>query len=68
MATWHQLRSKAKLYHATEWTVVEDPPNDTRTLTRFTAEAGAEWYLHKVKALRPHVPAYMLKPASERTS
>lgn len=63
VATWHQLKANVRLFHDTEWTVVEDPPNNTRTLSTFTTEAGARWYLDRVKKLRPHVPAYLLKPA-----
>jgi len=65
MATWHQQQASTKLYHDTEWTIVEDPHNDCRSLSTFTTEQGAREYLARVKALRPNVPAYLLKPASE---
>jgi len=41
MATWHQLQRPTKLYRDTEWTVVEDPPNDCRSLSTFTTEQAA---------------------------
>ena len=63
MATWHQLQAGPKrLYHETEWTVVEDPPNDTRTLSTFSTEPKAIEYLNRIKVLRPNVPAYILQP------
>lgn len=63
MATWHQLQRPTILFHQTEWTVVEDPHNDCRTLSTFNTEQLAREYCTRVKALRPNVPAYVLRPA-----
>lgn len=65
MATWHQLQRPVRLFHDTEWTVVEDPPNGVRTLSTFTTERGARDYCARVTARRPNVPAYVLRPATE---
>jgi hypothetical protein len=66
MATWHQQRAKGvKLYHETEWTVVEDPPNQCRTLSRFNTKTAADTYLDNLKRLGKAEHAYILKPASE---
>lgn len=62
MSTWHQRQNSVKLYHDTMWTVVEDPPNDCRTLTLFETEATARVYLDRVKAKGKR--AYILRPAN----
>lgn len=41
MATWHQLRRPVKLWHATKWTIVSDPPHDGRTVSRFDTREEA---------------------------
>lgn len=64
MATWHQLQRQTRLFHDTQWTVVEDPPHQTRTLTLCNTETEANAYRDRVKKLRPNVPAYVLRPAS----
>jgi len=65
MATWHQLKARPRLFHDTAWTVVEDPHNDCTSLTTFTREADARAYCDRVKALRPNVPTYVLRPAKQ---
>lgn len=62
MATWHQQQTPYRLYHDTEWTVVSDPPNQVRTLSTFTTEAGARTAMAKWKAAgEEHL--YILPPA-----
>lgn len=56
MATWHQMRSKTRLYHDTKWTALVDPPNDMRYAVLFDTEAEARAYCEK----RKH--AYVLRP------
>lgn len=62
MATWHQQqadkRKPFKLYDEDYWTVVDDPPNDCRTLTLFKTEAEAREYAAKFEH------AYVLRPAN----
>lgn len=64
MATWHQERRNARLYHDTQWTVVEDPPNDCRALSTFETRAAAEAWRDKIKALHPTWRVYVLQPAN----
>jgi len=66
MATWHQLNAPAvPLYHATEWTVVIDPPNEMRALMTFKTKALADVYRRNLKANNPRIypHSYILKPA-----
>jgi hypothetical protein len=65
MATWHQLQVKTVLFHATDWTVVIDPPNQMRALMRFSTKALADVYMRNLKANNPGAAAhsYILKPA-----
>ena len=62
MSTWHQRnawkRNPAPFWHATEWTVVVDPPEVTLSLMRFSTEREAQEYSSKV----PH--SYVLAPAN----
>ena len=65
MGTWHQNLRPAKLWHETEWSVVVDPPNRTRSVTRFYTEAEAKTYVENYKKLLgPH--AYILPPAKRK--
>lgn len=70
MATWHQEQAQARnpiaFFHATEWTVVIDPPNQMRALMRFTSKDLAEVYMRNLKANNPAAAAhsYIIKPAS----
>lgn len=65
MATWHQSRNPAKLYHETDWTVVIDPPHSMRSLYRTSTRELAEVYLRGLQANNPHIArfAYILKPS-----
>jgi hypothetical protein len=67
MSTWHQDKRPARLFHETEWTVVENPHNNTQTLCTFARESDAREYCSRVKTLRPNVPAYVLRPAKTVT-
>ena len=66
MATWHQLQRPTRLFHATQWTVVIDPPHQMRALMRFTSKALAEVYMRNLKHNNPNAAAhsYILKPSS----
>lgn len=64
MATWHQLRVQTRLYHDTQWTVVEDPPNECRVLALCETEAEANAYRDQSKAQHPTWSVYVLKPAN----
>jgi hypothetical protein len=65
MATWHQQQHPVRLYHATQWTVVIDPPNEMRALMTFTTRALAEVYMRGLADNNPgaYKHAYILKPA-----
>lgn len=69
MATWHQLqadkRNPAPLFHATDWTVVIDPPNQMRALMRFASKDLADVYMRNLKDNNPgaHAHSYILRPA-----
>jgi hypothetical protein len=66
MATWHQLKAApVPLFHATDWTVVIDPPNQMRALMRFSSKALADVYMRNLKANNPgaYPHSYVLKPA-----
>jgi hypothetical protein len=64
MSTWHQNKAlregRSSLQHETEWTIVDDPPNDLRTLESFTTESVARTMLAKRKEQGRHV--YLLPP------
>lgn len=64
MATWHQLKRPAKLFHDTQWTVLIDPPGEMRALMTFTTKALAEVYMRNLAANNPraHKHALILKP------
>lgn len=62
MATWHQLQARTRLYHDTQWTVVEDPPNDTRCLVTFDTREQAESRRDLIKTLHPTWSVYVLQP------
>jgi hypothetical protein len=67
MATWHQLKSKSKLYHPTQWTVVIDPPNEMRWMYLASTRELAEVYMRNLQANNPEAYrfAYILKPVGE---
>ena len=65
MATWHQQKAQTPLWHATDWTVVIDPPNQMTHLYRTSSRDLAEVYMRGLKANNPGAAAhaYILKPA-----
>ncbi len=69
MATWHQQqadkRNPTTFFHAIEWTVVIDPPNQMRALVRFSSKNLAEVYMRGLKENNPgaHQHSYILRPA-----
>ncbi len=67
MATWHQQRRPAKLYHETMWTIVTNPPNDLCTLYLEPTEQAARDRLAIWKANGRDVRyCYILKPAVDK--
>lgn len=67
MSTWHQQQRPVKLYHATEWTVVVDPPNQMTHCYRTSTKQLAEVYMRNLKANNPGAAAhaYILKPSGQ---
>ncbi len=65
MATWHQQRAKVVLFHETDWTIVNDPPNQCTTLSRFSTEDKAKETLETWQKNNPdaHRHCYILPPA-----
>jgi hypothetical protein len=61
MSTWHQDKRPVKLYHATKWTVVIDPPHACRAIARFDQQAAAEQYLSNIRE-RGEQHAYIVRP------
>lgn len=59
MSTWHQNVGMPKLYHAELYTVVNDPPHGTLTVTRFRCIEDAQRYADKTGG-------YVLPPSKER--
>lgn len=72
MATWHQQQAQRRnptpFWHATEWTVVIDPPNQMTALMRFSTAELAKVYMRGLKANNPNVAAhaYIIKPANRK--
>lgn len=64
MATWHQQQINEPLFHNTQWTVVIDPPHNTRGLMRFETRALAEKYMRDLRFNNPDVAkhSYVLRP------
>jgi hypothetical protein len=65
MATWHQLKRPAPLFHKTLWTVVVDPPGDTRCLHTFANQRGALMFVRTLRTnqLQLAKHTFVLKPA-----
>lgn len=65
MATWHQRRAMRRnpspLFHATQWSVVTDPPGGLLTVMRFASEESANTYAAKV----PH--SLVLAPSNKES-
>jgi hypothetical protein len=68
MATWHQMRARAPLYHETKWTVVDDPPNAMTTLMGFETEEGANAFVERAKARGSGRHMYVLPPGGIRVN
>jgi hypothetical protein len=66
MATWHQQRNPIKLYSDSRWVIVNDPPNDCRTLTTCATEEQARETLARWRENNPeaHRHCYILPPAT----
>ncbi len=67
MATWHQLQRPCTLHHATQWTVVIDPPGEMRALMTFRTKALADVYIRNLGANNPRVAphAFVVQPANK---
>ncbi len=66
MATWHQKRNPVKLYHATLWTIVTDPPCDMTTLWLEPTEQAAKDRLALWSSNGRDIRhSYILPPASK---
>ena len=72
MATWHQQQARKapgfRLWHATDWTVVIDPPGEMCGLYRTSTRALADVYMRNLKANNPGAArhAYILAPGGVR--
>lgn len=59
MATWHQQqaqrRNQIPLWHATQWTVVSDPPGGCMCLVRFDTKGEASAYQHRTRDKHSYV-------------
>lgn len=66
MATYHQEHTHTILYHPTHYTVVIDPPNQTRALVTFATLELAKVYRRGLLANNPGVypHSYILRPAT----
>ena len=62
MATWHQEQAQTRLWHATKFTVVENPPNDTQCLTLCDSREQADARAAIIRALHPTWSVYVLNP------
>jgi hypothetical protein len=68
MSTWHQQKAmregRVRLGHATDHTVVVDPPNALAVSVCFTTEAGALGYLERLQKTDPDTAkhAFHMKP------
>lgn len=65
MATWHQLQRTIKLYDDTRWTVVDDAPNQCRSMMLFATEDSARAYVARRMALGTGHHVYVLAPATK---
>jgi hypothetical protein len=67
MATWHQRNRPIKWGHATQWTVVIDPPNEfAYGYSTFTLEAAQQWR-EKLRINHPmsYPYSFIVKPTGE---
>ena len=58
MATWHQNKAPVRLDHATQWSVVIDPPHMCRAIYCTESRELAEVYRRNLQANNPHAHAY----------
>ena len=67
MSTWHQKQRPVPLFHATDWTVVIDPPNQMTHLYRTSTKQLADVYMRCLRENNPGAAqyAYILKPAKK---
>lgn len=67
MAMWQQ--QPGTLGHATQWTVVIDPPDDMCTLRRFSSRALADVYMRNLSDNNPRARevAHIIAPAGGRS-
>jgi hypothetical protein len=49
MATWHQSKSRVKLYDPVMWNVLVDPPGRGRYINQFSTEEKAQAFLESMK-------------------
>jgi hypothetical protein len=68
MATWHQQRSPVRLYSATHWVVVIDPPNECRNCYLASTQEAAERYLENLALNQPRLAkhSYILRPTGKK--
>ncbi len=68
MATWHQSQNPVPLFHNTQWTVVIDPPHNTRALMRFETRVLADKYMRDLQFNNPDVAkhSYVLRPLQRK--
>ena len=57
MSTWHQDRAAHPLWHASQWSVVTDPPGRSRSVMRYDTAEQADQYVANVKKLSADNPA-----------
>jgi len=67
-ATWHQSKSKAKLYSPDTWNVVMNPPNSPSGIVAHKSEDAAKAYLSNLSKHNPdlHKHSYILPPGGVR--
>jgi hypothetical protein len=67
-ATWHQSKSKVKLYSPDTWNVVTDPPNEGRSIMSHKTKEDAERYMSNLAKNNPysHKHSYVLPPGGIR--
>jgi len=65
MSTWHQRQHMPILWHATQWTVVIDPPEETLTISRFYTDKEANDRLKVLDDSKHNIGrfAYILPPS-----
>ena len=59
MSTWHQRQNMPQLWHATLWTLVVDPPEETLTIQRFKDPVEAQRQMDRL--VKAHVERELVK-------